>query len=390
MLELLKETDFSDLDDAFGVIRFPVDLDGVLLNLIPNVYKSFSDVRARPSGIGGERGSQVLESYDGGSTTDLLMNIKTGTHEQRDTYSLIQRRFREFFPGWTFEAVGQQGRAPEIVFNRDGHNIDINQEAVGTGVVEVLTLIANLEGKTDSVLVLEEPELHLHPQSQRALQHMIVESSERNQIFVLTHSPYFIDANYLPGLSRMWMPGDSARLTSFPKNLKTKELATLRESFRELRQREVLSSRATLLVEGQTEEAFLQAIGPRMGLDTDAYGVTILSVKGEGGYIPYIRLLESMEIPYLCHRDQQKGTPRKYKAKFRIIGAEFEEYFDQQGLGEIYREAEAAVEPGNKVKIGRHLGIHMDPDKVPEKFKELLQEIISIANREREQMEGEQ
>lgn len=378
---LVSRLDNEQLEDVFNTIELVNFGDNLLPafreTLAPN-FRIFSDVRTRPRGVGGPGGAEVKDSYEGGSTTDFLMNLWHGEPHERSTFESIKSHFSAFFPGWTFTITGQQGSPQNLVFNKDGHGFDIPQENVGTGVVEVLTFIANLEGKSGNVLVLEEPELHLHPQSQRALQHLIIQSSERNQIFVLTHSPFFVDPNYLLGLSRMWMPDDRSRIAKFPDHLPGRELASLRESFADLRRREMLSSRATLLVEGETEEAFLQSVGPRINLDPDANGVTVISVHGQGSYTPYMRMLEKMEIPYLCHRDLSPGIPRRYKSHFRVIGAEFEEYFKKQGLGHLVEEAERTVGT-NKVRMGRYLGVHIAPEKVPTKFVEILEEIIQVA-----------
>ena len=99
----------------------------------------------------------------------------------------------------------------------------------------------------------------------------------------------------------MWMPDDQARVARFPNELEEFDMAILKESFRDLRQREMLSSRATLLVEGPTEEAFLQAVGVRIGLDTDIAGISIVSVGGQDGYMPYLRLLVETLITLIFH-----------------------------------------------------------------------------------------
>ena len=90
-----------------------------------------------------------------------------------------------------------------------------------------------------------------------------------------------------------------------------------------------------------------------------------------------------MQIPYLCHRDLDlpaEGPLDEFREHFRVIGDEFEEYMKQQGLGRLYEEAENIVGKTRKVMVGRYLGNHIEPNMVPEKFVELLREIISVAD----------
>lgn len=64
------------------------------------------------------------------------------------------------------------------------------------GLKEILILLIALYGRSTKLLIVDEPELHLHPQFQQFFMNEIrrVSESEPERIFFLvTHSPYFID-----------------------------------------------------------------------------------------------------------------------------------------------------------------------------------------------------
>jgi predicted ATPase len=61
-------------------------------------------------------------------------------------------------------------------------------ERMGDGVTEMLGLIVEMCLERDKVFVLEEPEMHLHPRALRALLMLVRQSAEYNQFFIATHS----------------------------------------------------------------------------------------------------------------------------------------------------------------------------------------------------------
>jgi len=89
--------------------------------------------------------------------------------------------------------VRQQGRSSryELVVHRDGTACNLRD--VGIGVSQVLpVLVLAYFASPGSTIILEEPEIHLHPLAQSVLAELLVEvSKERNvQFIVETHSEH--------------------------------------------------------------------------------------------------------------------------------------------------------------------------------------------------------
>ena len=89
--------------------------------------------------------------------------------------------------------VKQLGRSTryELVVNRDG--IESNLRDVGIGVSQVLPVLTIAYfAQPGSTVILEEPEIHLHPLAQSVLAELFVEvSKQRNvQFLVETHSEH--------------------------------------------------------------------------------------------------------------------------------------------------------------------------------------------------------
>ena len=71
---------------------------------------------------------------------------------------------------------------------------DINRRW-GRGTLRYLALLAILlDPEPPPLLLIEEPELALHPDVLPTLRDLMLEASERTQIIATTHSPSFLDA----------------------------------------------------------------------------------------------------------------------------------------------------------------------------------------------------
>ena len=98
---------------------------------------------------------------------------------------------------------GADGRFVPIVVNK-AWGVEYNlKEGECHGLKEILTLLVALYGFGNSVLILDEPELHLHPQFQSFFMNEIRKAVSQNPeriIFLITHSPYFIDLRFAEDL----------------------------------------------------------------------------------------------------------------------------------------------------------------------------------------------
>lgn len=66
-------------------------------------------------------------------------------------------------------------------------------EGIGDGIWSIFTIIDALYDAEDNTsIIIDEPELSLHPQYQKKIMNLLLEESRNKQIIISTHSPYFI------------------------------------------------------------------------------------------------------------------------------------------------------------------------------------------------------
>lgn len=208
-------------------------------------------------------------------------------------------------------------------------------DELGTGQAQMLALAfayayakAFKGAESGLVLVIEEPEAHLHPLAQRWVARRIrVVASEGVQVVVTTHSPAFIDILGAEGMILLKKANGSTVATQ----LTASELATKCASmgaktsaasilpFYAAASTETLLSgffaRRVVLVEGPTEALSLPVLLRRVGLDVEREGIAVLSCEGVGNLAKWFRIFTSYGIPaYVMFdndvKDDADGTRR--------------------------------------------------------------------------------
>lgn len=95
---------------------------------------------------------------------------------------------------WSIDAREDDSGHTHFVKIRPTDGISHNSEGAGEGVVSLMFIADALRDlRPGSVLVIDEPELSLHPEAIRRLRDLLSEKARRHQIVVLTHSPLLVD-----------------------------------------------------------------------------------------------------------------------------------------------------------------------------------------------------
>ena len=135
---------------------------------------------------------------DRANQEELLQLLRTNSEIRLKIEQVLSNMFGKSI---RFEEKGE--RFVPIVVNKSRGVEYSLREGECHGLKEILTLLIALYGNKKQVLIVDEPELHLHPQFQQFFMNEIrkVSETEPNRIFFLiTHSPYFIDLKFAEDL----------------------------------------------------------------------------------------------------------------------------------------------------------------------------------------------
>jgi putative ATP-dependent endonuclease of OLD family len=205
-------------------------------------------------------------------------------------------------------------------------------EELGTGQQQILALsFAHAYAKSflgqGLIFILDEPEAHLHPLAQKWLAKQMFKMSEDGlQLIITTHSPYFINLEYLAGIyvvskqeQTIVNNTNAQKLTEFCKitgapKADEKNILPFYSSHSKPHILNGFFAKKIVLVEGETEELSLPTYFESVGLDTLKEGIAIISVGGKGNIAKWWRLFTLLNIPtFVCFDNDDNDDSKKLK-----------------------------------------------------------------------------
>lgn len=167
--------------------------------------------------------------------------------------------------------------------------------------------------QSSSLLLIEEPEIYLHPQGRRALEAQLVEFARprenggERQVILSTHSPEFLRSAPIYKVTLVSKPPGStaSHIRQIkPDDFDEEELQKIQKELT-TKNAEMVFADHVLLVEGGEEHLLPVLADLYFGESSwfDTHNVSVLPVKGKGNFKIYVEILEKLGIPWTILAD---------------------------------------------------------------------------------------
>jgi len=211
---------------------------------------------------------------------------------------------------------------PRLRFKEDGH--EFGAEFASAGLYESLVLIFTALANEGTVVVLDEPATNLHPVLQRAFAQFLTKELRKSgvQLFVVTHSPAFVDPQNLRGVTRVDRPDGSTRI----KPLSTEMGPAFDQFARDARKVPglipMLFAKKVVLFEGQQEARSLPPWFRKLDptFDLAELGIDAADAGGDSNLEKCARALKTLDIPFAIVGDQSgKGKLARLSSNLLLV-----------------------------------------------------------------------
>ena len=264
---------------------------------------------------------------DGSNLPSFLLTLKTSPiHANRKRFENIQGAFADVFESeklefdvvlnhqnFTEQSLGGRERwtptfpTPVVVVSyRSGEEFPVAD--AGAGVGESIYLLTLVLGSSDSVVLLDEPSINMHPGLTRTILKKIY-GMAGNQILITTHSPAIVGFTAFENSARILY----VRRTESSSTIRTLDGKTLkrfekdRNRLRYMIDPGVFFAGCVILVEGESEKSLLLGIwsssepGTGHGMNYD--DVMVAPVHGKKTFRTYRKILDAFGVPHMILAD---------------------------------------------------------------------------------------
>ncbi|MDD5545755.1 MAG: AAA family ATPase [Candidatus Omnitrophica bacterium] len=176
-----------------------------------------------------------------------------GDQRRREKYFKILEVFKKIAGKQIRRDPYKDSRKVDLVFEEG--NISVNIDNSGYGYNHLLNLVYNIIISDANTILIDEPEISLHPQAQLRFIEFIKEvaNKEKKQFFISTHSPYFISLEAIDKVFKFTKSDTITHVTRINNEKTVQAIKDKKEGIFNFRHRELFFMNKVIFVEGSED-----------------------------------------------------------------------------------------------------------------------------------------
>lgn len=212
---------------------------------------------------------------------------------------LMTKYLKRLGYGWDLAVLDSRKNIYEIQLLKEGQILLLTQAS--SGEKEIINYLLGIFALNinHGLIIIDEPELHLHPRWQNLLLELFHELSEitNNQFFISTHSANFINQKTLKNIIRVYKENKSSKTVLFDNTseIKIKDLLHIVNT---TNNEKIFFADVVLLVEGITDRMIFQKIVNDTILKRQLLLVVeVVDIGGKHNKDKFTKFLDLFKIP---------------------------------------------------------------------------------------------
>ena len=296
-----------------------------------------------------QSGEEHVLTPTGENLTKFLNSLQTSN--PREFIKLVDEVIK-VIPSISEILAPLRGQEATMNINEEGLEKPTDLGDISMGLMQIFILVVGiLTKKKGSVVLIEEPELHLHATSQRRFFELIQREAKDKQFIITTHSTIFTACDDQNSTYLVTKPEGATRVTRIqdPKELKVvKDILGHRNT-------DLFGDECVVFIEGDSEDIAFPIIAKSLGHDLIGKGIRLVNVKGSGNHKKigqYLRYLKDSGVMSYVIADGNKIVKDKLEDWQRegiirenhwtVWNLEFEDCFSldmiTRGINEVLKE----------------------------------------------------
>lgn len=266
----------------------------------------------------------VFENRQRTGSQDLKQTaLNTSQSDCWNKYTQLLKRFEDIFDSLDITLTLEQTAYGKILrfYQRSTNTILFNSESIGKDILDRLYFLYQLIVNEDYFFLVDQPENHLHPHSQRLIYNLIKEYSEQHQMILITHSLFMFQPDDLLNLRIFTLSNGISTINKLDVVPDSFEYHQLRRNFT-VRNRDAIFADGIVFVEGPSEEMTFPYFFKSYGLDLDLHNISLINIGGKGSFSVFKKFADQLQKKYwfffdndvMGLRAKDNITPESFRA----------------------------------------------------------------------------